>query len=128
MVRRWKELTTGRFVSLLLGLTIIFTGMVFGEGVRVIDFLTCEEVIQGTPQNSTTVFGNDTKKMAVFMRLANVYESLEISWEWTHISGQERLTQTQMIPSPGEQGYDFWEEYLCWGTLDLSGMTPEMKS
>ena len=38
------------------------------------------------------------------------------------------MSQTQMIPSPREQGYDFWEEYSCWGILDLSQMPPDIKN
>ena len=121
-------MTTGRLIGLLVVLSLVFTGMSFGQGIQVRDFFTCEAVIQREPQNITAVFGDDTEKVAVFMSLENVYESLEITWEWSHLSGQNRLSQTQIVPSPGEQGYDFWEEYKCWGILDLSQMSPDKKS
>ncbi len=121
-------MTIGRVIALLMILTGVFTGMLFGKNLQVRDFFTCEEIIQGKPQTRKLIFDNDTEKIAVFMRLINVYEGLEITWEWIHLSGNEQLIQTQMIPPPKEKGYDFWEEYQCWGILDLSNMAPETKS
>ena len=120
-------MTTGRLIGLLIVLMLVFTGMAFGQSLEVKDFFTCVDVTGGEPQNITAVFGDTTEKVAVYMKLANVYESLEITWEWTHLSGQNRLTQIQIVPYPVEQGYDFWEEYKCWGILDLSDIAPDMK-
>ncbi len=121
-------MTTGRLIGLLMMLAGVLTGTLFGENLQVSDFFTCEEIVQGNPQSRTAIFDNDTEKIAVFMRLVNVYEGLEITWEWVHLSGQEQLSQTQIIPPPDEKGYDFWEEYRCWGILDLSDMAPGTKS
>jgi len=121
-------LTIGRMMTLLTILALVFSGMVFGQKVQVSDFFTCEDVIRGEVQNNTVTFRDNVEKVAVFMQLANVFESLVINWEWTQLSGNGQLSQTQIIPSPKEQGYDFWEEYSCWGILDLSQMLPDMKS
>ena len=121
-------MTIGRMTALLTVLAIVFSGVVLGQNVQVRDFFTCEDVIRGEVQNITTDFGDDTEKVAIFMRLENISESLAINWEWTQLSGNGQLSQTQMIPSPREQGYDFWEEYSCWGILDLSQMPPDIKN
>jgi len=62
-------LTIGRMTALLTVLAIVFSGVVLGQNVQVRDFFTCEDVIRGEVQNITTDFGDDTEKVAIFMRL-----------------------------------------------------------
>lgn len=62
-------MTIGRMTALLTVLAIVFSGVVLGQNVQVRDFFTCEDVIRGEVQNITTDFGDDTEKVAIFMRL-----------------------------------------------------------
>jgi len=93
---------------------------------EVLEFYTCKEINGGNPEGISEIFNVKDGKVYVYLKLGTVDTELDINWEWIKPSGEKYFVYTQNIPSPSLDGYDEWENYICWGYLSLENFSEEL--